>query len=391
MANDKFSDAYERFFDSRDDFMTELHERQAETKHYGVQPEKVSFFSGTLDGDSMLLQRIEQDTVKTKRLEMTDDLKVIWGSPDTVNIGLFISFPTEAGPDMIMPVSQNCKLSLGNRARLTFAGDLDIPINKIALARMYEDLIKREKKKEEIQIISIYGKAQAVMTNVYSPIGHDEFFEKIDSKLTERFGKTTLLRTGYIAHKWSRGTWYIGKFKPELNEDDKRQVELGLSAVDSQTGHSGAVLQPCLFSGRKNRAMLFDDAWYSKHMALTEEGINEALESVYLTLTDNAQKLVETINIELKNPAGYARGICSELNKIAKKMSGTLIPAKTIKSFISSIEGLSFIRSNFSVWDVIEILWDIPENTAASTTHKDGLMKTVSRVLALNHTTLDVA
>ena len=72
-------------------------------------------------------------------------------------------------------------------------------------------------------------------------------------------------------------------------------------------------------------------------------------------------------------------------------MSGALIPGKTVKTFISSVEGLSLIRSNLTVWDVIEILWDLPETTSAGEGHKDGLMKTVSRVITLNHSELDAA
>lgn len=98
--------------------------------------------------------------------------------------------------------------------------------------------------------------------------------------------------------------------------------------------------------------MLFDDAWYSKHMALTEEGIVQAIDAVHMTLNDNAQKLLDTVTITLQNPGLYAKRICEELNKIAKKMSGARIPDKTVKTFISSVEGLSLIRSNLTVWDV---------------------------------------
>ena len=101
----------------------------------------------------------------------------------------------------------------------------------------------------------------------------------------ERFGNEVEMRRGYVSHKWSRAIWYIGEYTTPSGSNQQK-IQLGLSAMDSQTGHSGAVLQPCLFSGRKNRGMLFDDAWYSKHMALSEEGINEALDTVYMTLND---------------------------------------------------------------------------------------------------------
>lgn len=57
-------------------------------------------------------------------------------------------------------------------------GDFAMPISKIALAKVYEDMIRRETKKQTVQIISVYGKVQAVMTSVYSPIGHDSFLKR---------------------------------------------------------------------------------------------------------------------------------------------------------------------------------------------------------------------
>lgn len=388
---DKFSDSYEAVFDCGSDFLDELHERQQKTERCAVDPGGIHFLYGSLDGEAMRFQHLENDAVICETADMDEDTKGMWSSPEVQEIGLFIRFQDGNGCAKTFPLSQNCKLSLNNRTGLTFNGELNIPINKIALARLYEDFISREAKKEQIQVISVYGKVQAIMTNVYSPIEHDQFFEKIDKKVHQKFEKTAVLRKGYIGPKWSRGIWYIGKLQSETDSQSPCLVELGLSAMDSQTGHSGAILQPCLFAGKKKQEMLFDDAWYSKHMSLTEEGINDALDSVYLQLNDNAQRLIDTMEIDLENPAQYARNLTAELNKLAKKMSGTKLSAKVIASFVSSIEGLSFIRSKMSVWDVIELLWDIPANNASSQKHKDELMKTVSRVLVMNHAALDAA
>ena len=340
----------------------------------------------------MHLRHIVGNSVKTIPMGISPENEVVWKSKEVEDVGLFMEFVDENGTGevIIAPVSPLCKLSLGNRSKLSFTGDLTVPVNKLALAALYEDFLKRETTKEELQVICVYGKIQAVMTNVYSPIGHDEFFKMVDSKLDERFGNEVEMRRGYVSHKWSRATWYIGEYTTPSGSNQQK-IQLGLSAMDSQTGHSGAVLQPCLFSGRKNRGMLFDDAWYSKHMALSEEGINEALDTVYMTLNDNAQKLVDTIGIVINHPALYAQKLCAELNKLAKQTSTVALPAKTIKSFISTVSGLEAIRSSVTVWDIIEILWDIPETTGASEAHKDGLMKTVSRVLAINHAALDKA
>lgn len=393
MAAEKFDETYEVIFDKKADFFSELKERCVNTNLYKVTPESVKIYAGTVEGDSACLSRMNGNQVENKAIRIEAAEKALWTSSEVINVGLFMEFPIDeqSSQSITAPISPLCKLSLGNRSKVSFTGDLTIPINKLALACMYEEFLKRETKKENLQIICIYGKVQAVMTNVYSPIGHDEFFEMVDEKLETRFGKDTVeLRRGYVSHKWSRATWYIGEFEPPSGSGH-RKIQLGLSAMDSQSGHSGAVLQPCLFSGRKNRGMLFDDAWYSKHMSLSDEGITNALEAVYLTLNDNAQKLVDTIGQTITHPGTYAQKLCAELNKLAKQTSTVPLPAKTIKNFVSTVTGLTAIRSTISLWDVIEILWDIPETTGSSESHKDGLMKTVSRVLALNHSTLDKA
>ena len=392
MAVEKFNEMYESVFDKKDDFFSELEERSANTALYKVKPDSVKFYAGEVKDDSMRLHHIIGNSVNMMPIGIGPENEALWKSKEVEEVGLFMEFVNESGngETIIAPVSPLCKLSLGNRSKLSFTGDLTVPVNKLALASLYEDFLKRETTKEELQVICVYGKIQAVMTNVYSPIGHDEFFKMVDRKLDERFGKEVEMRRGYVSHKWSRATWYIGEYTAPSGSN-QRKIQLGLSAMDSQTGHSGAVLQPCLFSGRKNRGMLFDDAWYSKHMALSEEGINEALDAVYLTLNDNAQKLVDTIGIVINHPAAYAQKLCAELNKLAKQISTVALPAKTIKNFISTVSGLEAIRSSVTVWDVIEILWDIPEATGSSEAHKDGLMKTVSRVLAINHSALDKA
>lgn len=387
MTLEKFDDNYENVTTCRDDFMKELRERCDNTVRFEMKPDEIWFYAVQSDGSEIHLSRLDGETVAGTTIPVKAGEESLWGSPEVNSIGLAAKFMSN-GSEVIAPLSQMCKLSLGNRAKFTFNGDWSIPISKIALAKLYEEMMQRETKKETVQIISVFGKVQAIMTSVYSPIGHDEFFENVNSKLTERFGSTVELRRGYISQKWSRATWYLKEFESDTT---KQKVELGLSAMDSQNGNSGTILQPVLFSGRKKRAMLFDDSWYSKHMALTEQGIEEAIDTTYMTLNDNAQLLLDTIGIKLKHPGVYARKVCTELNKLAKSTSGVLLPQKTINSFISSVEGLSVIRSNITVWDVIEMLWDIPESTGTCENHIDGLMKTVSKILALKHTELDAA
>ena len=390
MCAEKFDEAFEIVFDNSDDFFDELKERCTNTKIFRVKPENISFYAGKVSNDTVHLSRLENNAVNTFDLAIDTNKQDVWQGNEAKDVGIFMRFTDENGANVTAPISPLCKLSLGNRSKLSFVGDLSIPVNKLALACLYEEFLKRETKKNELQVVCVYGKVQAVMTNVYSPIAHDKFFEMVKEKLCKRFDeKRVSLRRGYVSQKWSRATWYIGEYSVSVGGINQN-VQLGLSAIDSQNGHSGAILQPCLFSGRKNRGMLFDDAWYAKHMALTEEGISEALETVYMTLQDNAQKLIDSTGICLNYPSSYAQKMCNELNKLARQTSTQILSAKTINSFLSAVSGLEAIRSSVTVWDIIDILWDIPENEGVSESHKDSLMKTVSRVLCLNHSAFDV-
>lgn len=386
MPLDKYEDNYEGFFDFQSDFTKALSERCAETKRYELKPEEMEFWGGKVVGDVLEISRLDNEAIITKQIPIPPEHDKLWRCNETQEIGMFVEFPDNTGNRIVAPLSRMSKLSLGNRAKLTFNGDFAMPISKIALAKVYEDMIRRETKKQTVQIISVYGKVQAVMTAVYSPIGHDEFFEKVNEGLRARFGNVVSMQRGYISQKWSRATWDIGEYQ---DGNTPKKIRLGVSAMDSQTGHSSAILQPVIYSGRKMEGIHFDDTWHSKHMALTDDGINKAIDSVYLELSDNAQKLMDTINITLKFPGDYAQNLCNELNKLGKNTVGVLLPAKTIQSFVATVEGLGYIRSSVTVWDVIEQLWDIPFTTSTSENHKDGLMKTVSRVLALDHDALD--
>ncbi len=386
MSLEKFEDNYEGFFDFESDFTAALAERCKETKHYELKPDEMVLYGGQIVGDVLELSRLDNGTVTKKQVPIPPEHDTLWRSNESQEIGMYVEFPDGAGGTLVAPLSRMSKLSLGNRAKLTFNGDFAIPIDKVALAKVYEDMVRRETKKQTVQIISVYGKVQAVMTAVYSPIGHDEFFQKVNDGLRARFGNVVLMKRGYISQKWSRATWDVGEYQ---SGNGSKKIRLGITAMDSQTGHSSAVLQPVIYSGRKMEGIQFDDTWHSKHMALTDDGINKAIDTVYLELNDNAQKLMDTINITLQNPGHYAKNLCEQLNRLGKNTSGVLLPAKTIQSFVSTVEGLGYIRSNISVWDVIELLWDIPGTTCTSENHRDGLMKTVSRVLALDHSALD--
>ena len=142
-----------------------------------VKPENISFFAGEASNDTVQLKRLVNDSVNDLSLAIDTNRQSVWQGKETKDVGIFMKFTDESGVNVTAPISPLCKLSLGNRSKLSFVGDLSISVNKLALACLYEEFLKRETKKSELQVVCVYGKVQAVMTNVYSPIAHDKFFE----------------------------------------------------------------------------------------------------------------------------------------------------------------------------------------------------------------------
>ena len=123
MAYEKHEDNYEGFFDKHDAFMDELKERCAETKRYEVKPDEVTFYSGHIEGNDMILERIVDSKVESCAYPIAPENESIWKSADVQSIGLIIRFPDETGNLILVPLSQMSKLSIGNRIKLTFSGD----------------------------------------------------------------------------------------------------------------------------------------------------------------------------------------------------------------------------------------------------------------------------
>ena len=103
MALDKHEDNYEGFFDKHDAFMDELKERCAETKRYDVKPDEVAFFSGHVEGNDMILERIVDNQVERQAYPIAPENEKVWKSQDVQSIGLFIRFPDENNIPMTVP------------------------------------------------------------------------------------------------------------------------------------------------------------------------------------------------------------------------------------------------------------------------------------------------
>ena len=102
MAFEKHEDNYEGFFDKHDAFMDELKERCAETKRYELKPDEVSFFSGHIEGNDMILERIVDNKVESFPYPISPENEKVWKSPDIQSIGLFVRFPDGSGNTIVV-------------------------------------------------------------------------------------------------------------------------------------------------------------------------------------------------------------------------------------------------------------------------------------------------
>lgn len=382
----KFQDNYEKGFSRNDkeEFFAEVSDREANTKRFCAKSQDIQFFEGVLADGCFILKRLLKDgSVTSFEVEVAEEDREVW--VDTIRFGskLFVRFKDEFETIHTLPLSSIAKLSLNNRSTVSFSGELSMPeITKIALARMYEDLL-HVKCVGKLTVISIYGKVQAIMSARYAPLEHDVLFQMASDKIHEKFGDGSVFSNALVNHCFSRCVW-------EVEKDFNERVTAGLAFIDSPTGYSGVIINPVIAIDGKG--ITFDNAWYSKHVKISPEDIDMGIDAVYADIDNNSKLLVQTAFIPVNYPVEYAKHAIEELNRLAGKMKTAKIVSDVEKQIMDSVNMLAFAAEDekIKVWDLIEVFWSIPSAVAKSANHQELLEKTMSRILLLKHDELDV-
>lgn len=390
----KYQDNYEKNFFSKKAFAEEIEDRENHSERIRVKNDNIKFYELSINNGRIYASRIckdesEEDVDKTiiqKQFLMAPfgELNGIPGEIwiDTIKFGSGMAVSVEnietGQQNLWYPISGISKLSLHNRSGVSFTGEIRQEFSKLALAKLYEDFIRMKGGCASTAII-VYGKMQALMSSRYSPISQNDVFSWVENKIAADFQHTTFAE-GYVSHKKSNASWL---YKAE--EDD---TNIGITVADSSTGYSGVVIVP--FVKSEDVGVHFaDSAWYSRHMSITPEDIEEGINAIYLESENIAKKLLETKYIHVENPEFFADNVFEALNRMAGRMHSAKL-VDEFKQFVDrELQSCIDVPFTITVWDIVKIFWKIP-NAAQSDSYKMNLQKTVSRILSLDYSKYDV-
>lgn len=395
---DQIRDKYEAFYHQEGSFTNALQEQQANTIEHPTPLDDLHFYaSGDVrynqDGSiDVMLERLDRGQIVSATAHFDDDAKD--AALDTVYSGskMFVQY----GPGMqYLPVSDIAKLSLNGRSLVSFSGDIsDCGLDVMALAKVYEDAIMKNCR-GDIKIMEIYGKAQALMSRIYTPTSHAALFAKIKTATEEKLGEPLSFSNGIICHKYSRCEWKVHKYSNN-NVGSVRgaghDVNVRLSVQDSSTGYSGVVIAPVI--AIDNNDVQLNNSWYSKHVSVSDADVAEGIEAALFDLENNAKRLIETQKIKIEHPEAYTENAIRELNRLAGAQKNAKLTKKIQEALMEEIASLSFaLLGDVTLWDIVQKFWMVPRMAGtdkAMTGYQESLGRTVSKILMLNHSALDV-
>lgn len=393
----RIKDDYERLTNDEQGFLSEIALQEENTVRYKAPVSTIRFYTAE-EGDCK-----DNAPITLSSLCMASDksgsyVQTVFGvygatneiaSQDTQENGtrLYVGFcPEEDGIRHVLPVSDVAKLSLSGRTKVSFSGDISKSgLSPLALAKVYEDALKASGSKY-VTIIEMYDKMQAMMSSRYTPTSHSELFKAVKRKAEEVLDSELQFSIGYISHRLSKCEWSAKKF----SADD---VSVRLSVRDSSTGYSGVAIAPVIAMGHK--AVLLENSWYAKHMAISDEDIDEGVRAAVFDMEDNAKRLLDTRHIRISCPAGFAQNAVKALNRMAARQKNAKIPANLESKIVEEADMLSFSQlGEVYLWDIVQIFWSVPEMAGAQpggvpSNYQESLGRTVSKILALNYGELD--
>lgn len=393
----RIKDDYERLTTDEQSFLDEIALQEENTVRYKAPVSSVRFCAAE-EGDCKDNTPITLSSLCMAADKSGSYVQTIFGvygavdsiaSQDTQENGtrLYVGFyPEESGARCILPVSDVAKLSLSGRTKVSFSGDISQSgLTPLALAKVYEDALKASGSRY-VTIVEMYGKMQAMMSSRYTPTSHNELFEAVKRKAEDVLDSELDFSIGYISHRLSKCEWSAKK----LSTDD---VSVRLSVRDSSTGYSGVAIAPVITIGHK--AVLLENSWYAKHMAISDEDVDEGVRAAVFDMEDNAKRLLDTRHIRIFHPAGFAQNAVKALNRMAARQKNAKIPANLESQIVEEADMLSFSQlGEVCLWDIVQIFWSVPEMAGAQpggvpSNYQESLGRTVSKILALNYGELD--
>lgn len=391
MAN-YYEDYYSEHINSANekDFLDAIKKHEDETVRYYIPPKEFQFAAiSAVDTakDTVSLIRLDgKEGGVVEYLEYSVESKAIDAWEDTYKNGTQLAIIKRSVNDgKVFPVSDNVKLSVGNRSTLSYKGSLTFTTRQvgspIAMAKIMEDMIVF-RNKQKLQLAVIAGKVQAILTARYIPSDQRIIFKDAGKELAKlpkySFGGAD------ISHTSSYGYYNVA------NQGSEVTAQVRVS--DSSTGDGAISIAPHIKMRTENgkyRSVVFDESWKQRHARYEQSDFKAGLAAAVQACENNARKLADTMIIVINNPQIFHDNAITELNKLAKKFATHQI-GKTEKENIGNAMNALLQFQNITVWDYIDLLWDIVPNGSTNADSKELREKTVSKILTLDFAKLDL-
>ena len=372
-------------------FMDEIKLRDANTQRFNFLSDEISIWSGVANDDGTItVTRLgEKILTKTIKAQHVDDAMFHTATvvPYQFNgTGLFLGYKGKTKIDFI-PISAACKLSILNRGKFSLTGELNdgsLGICPMALARVIEDSIKKFSKK--IKVIVVHGKVIGIMSDRYCPIPQEELTNMVYRVLCNRY-PNSVIEGGIITNRITT-----------VNFDLKHQIaergidyEILMSLYNSDNGYSGVrLVHECRQVGKNYVYPFYDDDWHSDHIAVTMQDIEQGADTMFLKLRNNVALLANAQERLLKHPYIYADAVIGQLNKMSAHKGGAKITKAMTKDILQTIDTFvsQGIQKEFTVMDVADVMIQTIPNGSSDTT-ENALMKTIMRIIHINHDEYD--
>ena len=390
----EYQDNYCAVFSGAEELQKAIDARDDATIRIPFDAKDITIWAGELSesGDSVNLRRIgDNAVVMTKTIKTQHASAAILHTATRDNIveggtQLFLGYKGKAKMEFI-PISAAAKVSIVNRGRASVSGELNeafFGINTMALARVFEDSIKKHT--DKVLCIVVYGKIIGIMSDRYCPTPQGELTNTVFRVLSERYPYAEII-SGTLSNR-------INTVDFNLHEtviDNGVKMEILTTLLNSDNGHSAVRLLPrCRIDGRSNVYAFADDEWASNHISLTMEDIEQGADTMFLRLRDTLVLVSEAENYQLQHPYAYASSVMLQLNKLATAKGGTKIPQNMMKDVLGCIESFIAmgIKTEYTVMDIADRIIDAIPNDVGEN-YKSSIMKTLMRILHLKHAEYD--
>lgn len=377
------NDFYQKLFKNGEEdlFTDEIETHEQNLRRLEESPKDLNFY-GIDDVDpttkEATLCRLVDNELEWITIPIEDSMSAAWADTFSVGTCLAVKHVGIGGVESYYPVSDNIKLSITNRAGLSYKGYIRdnthlYGVKPVALASTIESLV-RAYNKNKLKLVIDGGKCQAILTARYVPSDQRKIFAEAKKFLSDE--TPCDFAGGYVSHTYSECYYKVAS--------EGREIEATVRVRDSSTGDGSIAVTPRIttYENGKTISVAGDDEWLQRHSKFDSKDYKEGILSCITKVKEWSAKLAESMMYPIKDANKFFDKAIAELNKLARKMSSSPIGKDAKEKLKQEVDTLVQFQT-LTLWDFIEILWQLPAK-AQSEASRESLEKTVSRILVLD-------